>query len=123
MIKIMEKNFFAALDYRITQGIFFGVVLSIFWAACIIGAFTWSIFGFCGAGSLIFSAIPAVIVCKRLRWPLRGAALTPFALMILTLRQRGIRWRDTFYPLETLRAARVSLADSVRTAEKLGADG
>jgi hypothetical protein len=37
MIKIMEKNFFAALDYRITQGIFFGVVLSIFWAACIIG--------------------------------------------------------------------------------------
>jgi hypothetical protein len=54
MIKIMEKNFFAALDYRITQGIFFGVVLSIFWAACIIGPFTWSIFGFCGAGSLSF---------------------------------------------------------------------
>jgi hypothetical protein len=118
MIKIMEKNFFAALDYRITQGIFFGVVLSIFWAACIIGAFTWSIFGFCGAGSLIFSAIPAVIICKRLRWPLRGAALTPFAFvavfytvlnsMIVTLRQRGIRWRDTFYPLETLRAGNVS---------------
>jgi hypothetical protein len=64
MIKIMEKNFFAALDYRITQGIFFGVVLSIFWVACIIGPFTGSIFGFCGAGSLIFGAIPAVIVCN-----------------------------------------------------------
>ena len=72
MIKIMEKNFFAALDYRTIQGIFFGLVLNIFWAACIVGPFTGSIWGFCAAGSLIFSAIPAAIVCKRLRWPLRG---------------------------------------------------
>jgi hypothetical protein len=50
MIKIMEKNFFAALDYRTIQGIFFGVVLNIFWAACIVGPFTGSIYGFCAAG-------------------------------------------------------------------------
>jgi hypothetical protein len=27
--------------------------------------------------------------------------------MIVTLRQQGIRWRDTFYPLEMLRAGNV----------------
>ena len=118
MIKIMEKNFFAALDYRTIQGIFLGGVLSIFWAVCIIGPFTGSIYGFCAAGSLVLSAIPAAVVCKRLRWPLRGAAFTPFAFValfyavlnstIVTLRQRGIRWRDTFYPLEMLRAGKVS---------------
>ena len=117
MIKIMEKNFFAALDYRTIQGIFFGVVLNVFWAACVIGPFTGSIAGFCAAASLIFSAIPAAIVCKRLRWPLRGAAFTPFAFAalyyavlnstIVTLRQKGIRWRDTFYSLEMLRAGNV----------------
>ena len=52
--------------------------------------------------------------CKRLGWPLRGAAFAPFVFiavfyavlnsMIVTLRQQGIRWRDTFYPLEVLRA-------------------
>jgi hypothetical protein len=41
----MEKNFFAALDYRTVRGIFFGVVLNIFWAACIVGPFTGSIWG------------------------------------------------------------------------------
>ena len=116
-IKIMEKNFFAALDYRTTQGIFLGGALSIFWAVCIIGPFTGSIYGFFAAGSLVLSAIPAAVVCKRLRWPLRGAVFTPFALValfyavlnstIVTLRQRGIRWRDTFYPLEMLRAGNV----------------
>ena len=117
MIKIMEKNFFAALDYRTIRGIFLGGVLSIFWAVCIIGPFTGSIYGFCAAGSLVLSAIPAAVVCKRLRWPLRGAAFTPLAFValfyavlnstIVTLRQRGIRWRDTFYPLEMLRAGKV----------------
>jgi cellulose synthase/poly-beta-1,6-N-acetylglucosamine synthase-like glycosyltransferase len=117
MIKIMEKNFFAALDYRTMQGIFFGVVLNILWAACIIGPFFRSIYGFWAAGSLLLSAIPAAIACKRLRWPLRGAAFTPFVFPALyyavlnsttvTLRQRGIRWRDTFYPLEMLRAGNV----------------
>ena len=111
--KIVEKNFFAGLDYRIVQGIFFGVVLSICWVACILGPFTGSILGFCAGGSLIFSAIPAAIICKRLGWPLRGAAFTPFVFiavfyavlnsMIVTLRQQGIRWRDTFYPLKMLR--------------------
>lgn len=114
VIKIVEKNFFAGLDYRIVQGIFYGVVLSICWIACILGPFTGTILGFCASGSLMFSAIPATIVCKRLGWRLRGAAFTPFVFiavfyavlnsMIVTLRQQGIRWRDTFYPLETLRA-------------------
>ena len=37
VIKIVEKNFFAGLDYRIVQRIFYGVVLSICWIACILG--------------------------------------------------------------------------------------
>jgi hypothetical protein len=118
MIKIMEKNFFAGFDYRIAQGIFSGAILSILWAICMVGPFTGSLLGFCAAGSLFFSAVPAAVICKRLRWPLRGAVFAPFSFVavfyavlnstIVTLRQRGIRWRDTFYPLETLRAGNVS---------------
>ena len=57
--------------------------------------------------------LPAWILARRLGWSMVGAALTPFIFPALlyaivnsawvTLRQGGVRWRDTFYSLDTLR--------------------
>lgn len=54
---------------------------------------------------------------KSHAWSPAGAAITPllypvlfFALVnsaVITLRQGGVRWRDTFYPLDTLRRGNV----------------
>jgi hypothetical protein len=59
-------------------------------------------------------SVPAVVLAPRLRLPRLAAAFVPFVFPVLvlvminstvrTLRQGGIRWRDTFYRLELLRA-------------------
>ena len=62
-------------------------------------------------------ALPAAIFARRLGWSLGSAAMTPLLYPVLvyalvnsafvTLRQGGVRWRDTFYPLDTLRKGNV----------------
>jgi glycosyltransferase involved in cell wall biosynthesis len=117
MIKIMEKNYFAAVDYRTTVALLVGVVALLFWCAAVAGPFTGRFLGIAAGAGLLSSAIPAFVIAKRLRWGIRGALLTPFVFAalyyavlnstIVTLRQGGIRWRDTFYPLDKLRAGNV----------------
>jgi hypothetical protein len=88
--------------------------LNILWAACILGPFTGSIWGFLAAASLRLTTVPAAILCQRLRRPFRGAAFTPFVLAalfhavlnstVVKLRQKAFDGRIPFYPLEMLRA-------------------
>jgi hypothetical protein len=57
------------------------------------------------------------ILARRLGWSWKCAALVPFVYpalfyaalnsTLVTLRQGGVRWRDTFYSLEELRAGTV----------------
>ena len=73
--------------------------------------------GVAAAMSMLSLSWPAGILARRLGWSFVGAALTPFIYPVLlyaivnsaivTLRQGGIRWRDTFYDLDTLRAGNV----------------
>jgi hypothetical protein len=73
--------------------------------------------GVAAALSPLSLILPAAILAGRLGWPWSGAGLVPFMFPLflyallnsafVTLRQGGIRWRDTFYPLETLRAGNV----------------
>ena len=117
MMKIMEKNYFAAIDYRTFAGFFVGAVLPLVWLACLIGPFTGTILGYAAAAALLSCSVPALILARRLRWPIRGAILTPFVFVALffailnstwtTLKQGGINWRKTFYPLDKLRAGNV----------------
>jgi hypothetical protein len=62
-------------------------------------------------------AVPAAILARRIGWPWFVALGVPFAVPVFvcallnstlkTLWRGGIRWRDTFYSLETLRAGNV----------------
>lgn len=117
MIQIMEKNYFAAIDYRTALALTVGGGILLLWCAAVIGPFTGTFLGLAAGVSLLSSAIPALILARRLRWGIRGALFTPFVFAalyyailnstIVTLRQGGIRWRDTFYSLEKLRAGNV----------------
>jgi hypothetical protein len=65
----------------------------------------------------VLLAAPAGVYARRLGWPIVPALLAPpfypvvmYAVVrsaVVTLRQGGIRWRDTFYPLAQLRAGTI----------------
>lgn len=117
MIKIMEKNYFAAADFRlglVLGGSFFVTFLI---CAAVIGPLTGTASGMAAGLAPLSLMWPAGILARRVGWSLRSAVLTPFMFPILfyalfnstvaTLRQGGIRWRDTFYSLDVLRKGNV----------------
>jgi cellulose synthase/poly-beta-1,6-N-acetylglucosamine synthase-like glycosyltransferase len=117
MVRIMEKNYFAALDFRLGIALAASVAGVLLLCGALIGPCTVTLVGLV-AGLAPFSFIlPAEIFARQLGWSWRAAALTPFILpvllyamvnsIIVTLRKRGIWWRETFYELETLRKGSV----------------
>jgi len=116
-VKIMEKNYFAAVDYRtglVLAGSMFVLLVS---ALLVLGLISGTLAGFAVALSPLTLILPARILARRLGWSWLPAVYVPFMFPLflyavinstfVTLRQGGIRWRDTFYPLETLRAGNV----------------
>lgn len=110
---VLAKNYFALFRYRLTLVLLACAALGSLWAAALLGPLTdrWTgWFAFLGLASL---GLPASFVAKRYRiartvalWtplciPLIGASLLHSAFV--TLRDGGVRWRDTFYPLARLR--------------------
>jgi hypothetical protein len=83
----------------------------------ILGLMTRTVAGLAAAFSPLSLVLPAAILARRLGWAWPCALFTPFMLPVfwftlfnstfVTLRQGGIRWRDTFYPLDTLRGGNV----------------
>ena len=117
MIQHMEKNYFAAADFNVAAALFLSFGNTLLWLAGIVGPFTGTPAGIAAGFGLLSMILPAGVVARRLGWPPLSALATPFyfplifyAILrstVLTLRQGGIRWRDTFYPLAALRAGRV----------------
>jgi hypothetical protein len=117
MIKIMEKNYFAAVDFRLAPVVAGATAFMLLCATSIIGIVTGSAAGIAAGLAPWSLAIPAAIFARRLGWSLASATITPllypllfFALVnsaVVTLRQGGVRWRDTFYSLDTLRKGNV----------------
>ncbi len=116
LIRGLEKNFFAALRYRVTSAAL-GIIamLALAWwpiagmflgppparALCAVTAVV--IWPIAGGGMRRFTGLPLWLVWTT---PL-GAASLGVAVMRstwVTLRQGGVRWRDTFHPLAELRA-------------------
>jgi hypothetical protein len=117
MIKIMEKNYFAAVDFRLVPVVAGAMVFTLIFGTSIIGLCTRTAAGIAAGLAPWSLAFPAAIFARRLGWSPASAAITPllypvlfFAVVnsaVVTLRQGGVRWRDTFYSLETLRRGNI----------------
>ena len=117
MVKIMEKNYFAATDFRLWLVLAGSLAVILILCALIAGLLTGTAAGLVAGLSPLSLILPAVILARRLGWSWPGAVCMPFMVPVflysilnstyVTLRQGGIRWRDTFYALETLRAGMV----------------
>jgi hypothetical protein len=114
MVKGLAKNHFAATGYRLSRVVPAVVLLGAFWGAAVLGPWTGTASGVAAGLGLLALSVPAAGAAVRLRWPIAAALLVPLFLPLLalsllnsavvTLRQGGVRWRDTFYPLAALRA-------------------
>jgi glycosyltransferase involved in cell wall biosynthesis len=117
MVKVMEKNYFAITEFRVGL-VALGTLAALSWFTIIaMGLISGTPLGLAAALSPFSLALPGSILARRIGWEWPCALLIPFmfpvflyALLnstIVTLRQGGVRWRDTFYSIETLRAGSV----------------
>ena len=117
MIKIMEKNYFATLEFRVWLALAVAGFVSLLIAVAVLGLLSQTAAGTAAALAPLAIILPAAILARRVGWPWWTALGVPFAVPVIvcallnsiwvTLRQGGIRWRDTFYSLKTLRAGGV----------------
>jgi glycosyltransferase involved in cell wall biosynthesis len=117
MVKIMEKNYFAALDFRLGLVLAGSVAVILVFSILVLGLLTGTAAGLAAAFSPLALILPAGILARRLGWSWPCAVYTPFMFPVflyallnstwVTMRLGGIRWRDTFYSLDTLRAGNV----------------
>ncbi|HEY5912451.1 MAG TPA: glycosyltransferase family 2 protein [Verrucomicrobiae bacterium] len=117
VVPIMEKNYFAALEFSLPLALGVIAFLTLLMGAAILGAASRTATGLAAALSSFFLAIPAAILARRMGWSWSIALGVPFVMPVFvwallnstfkTLWRGGIRWRDTFYALETLRAGSV----------------
>ena len=117
MIRIMEKNYFAALDYRLAPAIIASLGGTLVWMFAIVGPFTGTVAGIAAGISMFSISIPAFLLSKRLGWGTACAIVTPLIFLCmfyaifrsawLTTWRRGVSWRGTHYSLESLRKGSV----------------
>jgi len=116
-VRLMEKNYFAALDFRLPLALGVVAFLTLLMSIAVLGAVSGTVAGLAAAFSPFSHAVPAAILARRIGWPWPLALAAPCALPVFvyalfnstlkTMWRGGIHWRDTFYPLETLRAGNV----------------
>jgi glycosyltransferase involved in cell wall biosynthesis len=114
IIRGLEKNTFAALHYSLRELILSTMLLLVVCFVPYAGLFFWqepAAWGYLGSVALMHATYAYLAV--RSGCGLRVAPVLPAMFMtflyvlwrsaIITLRQGGVRWRDTFYPLHELR--------------------
>ncbi len=115
-IRAMEKNAFSSLRFNLPVALLV-VMLS---GLCLLTPLGPAVAGTPGIVAVVmwlgYSA-PAIILARRCGWSavagLLAPIVSPVALLtvvnslVVTLRQGGVRWRDQFYSLDTLREGMV----------------
>ena len=117
IVRVMEKNYFAILDFRIFLVVTGSLFALAVFSTIIAGLLFFTPLGIAAALSPFAFALPAAVIARRIGWPWHAALGVPFMFPVflyalfnstyVTLRQGGIRWRETFYPLTQLRAGGV----------------
>jgi glycosyltransferase involved in cell wall biosynthesis len=117
MVKIMEKNYFAILDFKLGLALAGSVAMMLVFSFLVLGVASGTAAGVAAGFSPLAMILPAGILARRVGWSWTCAIFVPFMFPVflyallnstfVTLHQGGIRWRDTFYPLNTLREGNV----------------
>ena len=112
-VAVLEKNMFAKLRFSVVSALANVLLVSGLWVLPLIGAFVQSTSGLVALAAMLSATIPASIMARRYGWPWPVGLLTPLSLPILVwatvysavsvMCRGGIQWRETFYPLATLR--------------------
>lgn len=117
VIRAVEKNWFAGVDYSVTKSV---VVIGFILVCCVTalaGPLLDPRWGWLPLAGMMSTVLPALVHARQSHWPWITALLAPLGFAVFAvagihstwkaLRQGGIRWRETFYPLEELRAGLV----------------
>jgi cellulose synthase/poly-beta-1,6-N-acetylglucosamine synthase-like glycosyltransferase len=117
MVRVMEKNYFAVLNFRLAIVLAGGLLIILVLCILVAGLIVGTPLGIAAALAPSALIVPAAMIARRMGWPWYSALGAPFIILVfqysvcnsayVTLRQGGIRWRETFYPLEQLRAGNV----------------
>jgi glycosyltransferase involved in cell wall biosynthesis len=117
MVKLIEKNCFAALDFSLGLALAQSGGVLLLLAVFVLGLMSGTVAGLAAALSPLTLILPANILARRVGCPWPCAVFVPFMAPTIvcamvnstwvTLRQGGVRWRDTFYSLDALRAGTV----------------
>ncbi len=119
-VGVLEKNMFACFQYRVTWLIAAIVAMLSVWSVAAFGPLLWLATGHWAAlvafAGLAAHGVSGMVIARRFRFRKWNGLLAPFMVPVimyaalrsafLTIRQRGVHWRDTFYPLADLRAGR-----------------
>lgn len=117
MIKLLEKNWFAGVEFSVVKGIAVMTSVLVLWFAAILGPWLHPWAGTFALAGLWSTSVAGYIQLRDMGWPGAIAPLVPFGFLTFVaagvhsiwkaLRQGGVRWRDTFYSLRELRAGLV----------------
>ena len=116
-VRAVEKNWFAGLGYSVTWSAVSILIFAVLCFTALAGPWLAPGIGWIALASLWAPTIPGMLQVRRAGWPMSVLPWVPLGYLLFcwagiystwkTLRQGGIRWRDTFYPLAELRARMV----------------
>lgn len=114
IVKALQKNAFVGMNYSVSRLLLITTMFLCMWLGALLGPLTGTWAGFAAAAAMTPFIVGAAIQARKVNWPVAAALLVPLTVVIIivifwnsaitALRQGGVRWRDTFYPLDLLRA-------------------
>ncbi len=117
LLAVTRKNNFAIFRYRTVVASVSIAAFLVVWLGALVGPLIARPGGWVALGGVASTAVANGVIARRLGWgvwPALPAAMAQGALplmlvnsMVATLREGGVRWRETFYPLALLRRERV----------------